>query len=151
MTEMSSNTLVSGPGEGKRLPLVGLMKASAGPTSGAFEVIEYHGPLQPPPHVHREHEEAFYILEGTFTFSLDGQDHQAPAGSFVIVPRGTPHGFTAADGARALLLIVPAGLEGFFQELGAGLESGRTSAEMRAALAGRYDAYPVDDQRPGSR
>jgi len=69
----------------------------------------------------------------------------APAGSLVFVPRGTTrHGFTASDGASALLVVVPGGLEGFFVELGAGLEAGRTSAEVRAALAGRYDSYPAD-------
>ena len=135
---------VSRPGEGKRLPLTGLLKASDKETTSGFEVIEYQGPLTPPPHVHREHDEAFYIVEGLFTFVLGRDEHPAPAGSLVFVPRGTRHGFTASDGASALLVVVPGGLEGFFVELGAGLEAGRTSAEVRAALAGRYDSYPAD-------
>jgi hypothetical protein len=46
-------------------------------------------------------------------------------------------------GSRALLLIVTAGLEGFFAELGTRIAAGRSSAEMREALAGRYDSHPA--------
>src|SRR5437660_8196670 len=36
-------------------------------------------------------------------------------------------------------MIVPAGLEGFFEELGTGLVGGRSSDEMRDALAGQRE------------
>jgi quercetin dioxygenase-like cupin family protein len=88
-------------------------------------------------------EEAFYVLEGSFTFVLGQETVEAPARSFVFVPRGTRHGFTVQPGSRALLLVAPAGLEGFFTELGGGLEAGRSGAEIREALAGRYDSTPV--------
>jgi mannose-6-phosphate isomerase-like protein (cupin superfamily) len=140
---MSEAAHVSLPGEGKRLPLIGLLKVPGGTSGGSFELIEYHGPLRPPPHLHREREEAFYILQGTFSFRLGEQERQAPAGSLVLIPRGTTHSFTAPEDGRALLFIAPAGLEGFFEELGSGLEAGKTSAEMRAALAGRYDSHPA--------
>src|SRR5262249_40004314 len=43
-------------------------------TNGAYSVAEVDaGPeLGPPPHVHRDADESFYILEGTFDFSLAG-------------------------------------------------------------------------------
>jgi hypothetical protein len=41
-----------------------------------------------------------------------------------------------------LLLTAPAGLAGFLEELGTGIAAGKTSEEMRAALAGRYDSFP---------
>jgi hypothetical protein len=44
-----------------------------------------------------------------------------------------------------LLFIIPGGLEGFFRELGAGLEAGKPSAEIRAGLAGKYDSFPAPD------
>jgi quercetin dioxygenase-like cupin family protein len=65
-------------------------------------------PLQPPPRIHQEHDEAFHILGGTFTFVLGTEE-------LVVIPMGTRHGFSAGAGSRALLLVVPAGLEGFFR------------------------------------
>ena len=131
------------PGAGDVLKLIGTLKISGRENGDAFEVIEYGGPAAPPPHIHREHEEGFYILEGAFTFTLRENQFDAPAGSFVFVPKGTRHGFKPTEGARALLIIVPAGLEGFFRELGDGLASGKSGVEMRAALAGKYDSHPA--------
>jgi quercetin dioxygenase-like cupin family protein len=135
--------MVLRPGKGEQLPLIGMLRASAIDTGGAFEVIEYTGPATPPPHVHREHDEIFVILTGTFRFVLGQDTAEAPRGAIVLVPRGTRHGFTIEPGASALLMIIPAGLEGFFKELGTGLAEGKPSAEIRASLAGKYDSYPA--------
>lgn len=135
---------VLAPGEGTPLPLVGTLKAGGAQTGGAFEVIEYAGNAAcPPPHVHREREECFYVLGGRFTFLLGTDEVDAGPGSWVLVPRGTRHGFTASADARALILVSPAGLEGFFAELGTGLAAGLSSQELRAALKGRFDSTPA--------
>jgi mannose-6-phosphate isomerase-like protein (cupin superfamily) len=132
------------PGRGRTLPLIGHVKMSGQQTGGAFEVIEYQGNAAcPPPHVHREREECFYVLDGRFTFTLGYDEVEAAPGSWVFIPRGTRHGFTATADARALILVVPAGLEGFFAELGGGLAGGRSSQELRAALKGRFDSVPA--------
>jgi mannose-6-phosphate isomerase-like protein (cupin superfamily) len=138
----SRHPLVVRAEEGELLPQIGNLRTSASDTGGAFEVIEYVGPATPPPHVHRSHDEAFYILQGSFRFIL-GQDTVSVAqGGFVRVPRGTRHGFTVEPGSRALLFTIPAGLVGFFRELGAGLSEGKTSTEIRRSLAGKYDSFP---------
>jgi mannose-6-phosphate isomerase-like protein (cupin superfamily) len=129
--------------QGKVLPHIGHLLATASQTDGSFELIEYTGPAAPPPHVHRLRDEGFYILEGSFTFTLAEQEVEAEVGSFIFVPRGTRHGFTVRPGSRALLFVSPAGLEGFFEDLGRGLESGRSGTEIREALAGRYDSTPA--------
>jgi mannose-6-phosphate isomerase-like protein (cupin superfamily) len=129
--------------EGKVLPQIGRLLATAAQTNGSFEVIDYVGPVAPPPHVHHMREEGFFILRGSFTFTLGEDVVEAEEDSFVFVPRGTRHGFTVRPGGRALLFISPAGLEGFFEELGRGLASGKSGAEIREALAGRYDSTPV--------
>lgn len=123
--------------------MLGVVKASAEQTAGAFELLEYRGPIQPPPHVHREHDEAFFILEGRFSFTLGHDVFDVAGGDLVRVPRGTRHGFSATTEARALLLTVPAGLEGFFRELVGAIAAGKNNEEIRAALAGRYDSYPA--------
>ena len=148
---MSSITVnrafVSRPGEGQPLPGVGRVRVSSAQTGGAFEVIELGTPPGgggPPPHIHHDHDEYFFIIQGTYTFVLDKEEAEAPAGSVAFVPRGMRHGFKATDGAIALGLIIPPGIEGFFRELGAGLLAGRPEAELRTELARKYDSYPVE-------
>jgi quercetin dioxygenase-like cupin family protein len=152
MTDVSGGPqpIVLRPGDGEQLPSIGTLRASAADTGGAFEVIEYTGPATPPPHVHKEHDEIFFILSGTFRFVLGQDTAEAPQGAIVLVPRGWRHGFTVEPGSTALLITIPAGLEGFFKELGAGLAEGRPSSEIRASLAGKYDSYPDPPAQPGS-
>jgi quercetin dioxygenase-like cupin family protein len=60
------------------------------------------------PHVHREHADAFYVLEGELDFHVAGEEHRLPAGSFVLAPPGLVHGFEVGPaGARYLNLHVP--------------------------------------------
>src|SRR5205814_10309474 len=47
--------------------------------------------LGPPPHIHRHHDESFYVLDGTFEFSLAGRAFTAGPGSFVHLPKGVVH------------------------------------------------------------
>jgi mannose-6-phosphate isomerase-like protein (cupin superfamily) len=129
-------------GEGEQLPLIGNLRLSDAQTGRGFEVIEYTGPATPPPHVHRDHDEVFYIIEGGLSFVLGKEPVEAREGALVFVPRGTRHGFTVEAGSKALLFIIPGGLGGFFRELGAGLAAGKPSAEIRARLAGKYDSFP---------
>src|SRR6266849_4056160 len=131
------------PERGRDLPFIGSLRASAADTGGIFEIIEYKGPAVPPPHVDREHDEIFYILEGKFSFVLGHGTQDASTGSLVWVPRGMRHGFQIQPGSRALLVTIPAGLEGFFEELGTGLAQGRNSDDIRAALAGKDDSIPA--------
>jgi Cupin domain len=124
---------------------IGRLRMSAAQTGRGFEVIELSGAGKPPPHVHRERDELFYILEGSYSFVLGHEPVEAREGALVFVPRGTRHGFIAVPTSKALLFIIPGGLEGFFRELGAGLAAGRPSAEIRAELAGKYDSFPDPD------
>ena len=47
----------------------------------------------PPPHIHYLQEEAHYVLEGTFSFLNGDEWIEAPAGSFLWIPRGVRHTF----------------------------------------------------------
>jgi quercetin dioxygenase-like cupin family protein len=141
-SSVGTQPMVLLPGSGEPIPFVGRLRASGTVTGGMIEVIEYSGPAAPPPHVHKEHDEVFVILNGTFRFVLGDTVTDAPQGTIVLVPRGFSHGFTIEPDSTALLLVIPAGLEGYFSELGSGLAEGRSGAEIRASLAGRYDSYP---------
>jgi quercetin dioxygenase-like cupin family protein len=71
------------------------------------------------PHIHHLEDEAFRLLEGTLTIQVGGNTITASAGDFAFLPRGIAHSFknTGDRDAKALVLITPAGLEGFFAEV----------------------------------
>jgi quercetin dioxygenase-like cupin family protein len=97
-------------------------KVTGDDTNGAYTVAELAaGPeLGPPPHIHRNADESFYILEGTFDFSLAGQAFSAGPGAFVYLPRGVVHTHRAGGGApaRAIVIQSPSGIEKFIEEAG---------------------------------
>ncbi len=144
---MSSDTTKHGfciqPGEGQPLSILGRIKVSSADTGGRFEVFELAARQGPAPHVHHDRDECFCILNGHFTFILGEEEVEASTGAVVFVPLGTRHAFKPSEGARAVVFVSPAGLEGFFRELGEGLATHRSEADLRATLAGKYDSEPV--------
>jgi quercetin dioxygenase-like cupin family protein len=40
---------------------------------------------------HMDFEQTYYVISGVMTLILDGERHIVPAGTFVFIPRGTPH------------------------------------------------------------
>jgi quercetin dioxygenase-like cupin family protein len=71
------------------------------------------------PYIHHHEDEAFRVLEGTLTIQVGGDTITASDGDFAFLPRGIAHSFKNVGdcGAKALVLITPAGLEGFFKEV----------------------------------
>ena len=67
------------------------------------------------PHVHREHTDSFYVLEGELTFRIgpDLERVTAPAGTFVAVPPNVIHGFDNDGAERACFLNFHAPSGGF--------------------------------------
>jgi mannose-6-phosphate isomerase-like protein (cupin superfamily) len=57
-------------------------------------------------HVHHEDDEAWYVLEGTLGFRVGAAVVTAPAGSAVLVPKGTPHSYWNAGTAEARYVLV---------------------------------------------
>jgi len=115
--------IVIGPNEGEMIegPVGGPLtfKVRGQQTNGALTAFENVIPpgQGPPLHSHANEDELWYILEGDLRFKLDGDIRQAPTGSFVFVPRGTPHCFqnVGDEGARILVMFLPAGMERFFE------------------------------------
>ena len=74
-----------------------------------------------PAHIHQREDESFYVVEGEFEFSRDGETIRAGAGSLFYVPRGSLHAFKNVGEERGRLLMsqTPGGLhERFFEEIG---------------------------------
>ena len=68
-----------------------------------------------PYHVHHTEDEAFYVLEGKFTFICDGKKTVLGAGGYIFLPRGVPHGFRSSSekDSRVLVHVIPGGKVGF--------------------------------------
>lgn len=73
-----------------------------------------------PPHRHTKIDESFFILDGVFEVTVDGQTETAAAGAFVQIPGGTVHSFkNVSKGlARTLTISSPHGLEAYFRAAG---------------------------------
>jgi quercetin dioxygenase-like cupin family protein len=72
----------------------------------------------PPPHIHHNEEESFYVLQGTVRIRAGDRTLHASPGEYVQIPRGMVHSFRniGNDDAKMLLVVKPAGLEKFFAE-----------------------------------
>ena len=117
-------------GTGKTLSAVGdkyVMLATGEQTAGAYCLAEATVPPGggPPPHYHTREEESFYVLEGEITFTVDGQTVIGTPGTFVQIPRNTPHAFRNASDkrARTLILCAPAGFDKFMAQFATELPS----------------------------
>jgi quercetin dioxygenase-like cupin family protein len=94
--------------------------ASSGDTNGAWSLVEltempgYKTNL----HRHNHTDEAFYVLEGVLTVRIDATVSEYPAGSYVLIPRGTPHaqGNGGKVPVRILLAMTPGGFERSFKD-----------------------------------
>jgi quercetin dioxygenase-like cupin family protein len=52
-------------------------------------------------HVHREHADAFLVMDGEFTFHFRDGSHALPAGTFLVMPPNVVHGFDNDSEASA--------------------------------------------------
>ena len=121
--------------------------ASGMETGGTFELYTETRPTLggPPPHVHREREEGFFVLSGRYVFTRGEEEIEVGPGRFVLVPRGTRHSFrTLVEPSETLILIAPAGLEGFFNGMGERMAAGASALEAMTALSAEFDSHPVD-------
>ncbi|MBI4905483.1 MAG: cupin domain-containing protein [Acidobacteria bacterium] len=72
---------------------------------------------EPVPHLHREENEAYYMLEGEIDFHVGDSTTHATPGTFVLLPKDQPHSFRLkTDQAKALLVCWPCGIESFIEE-----------------------------------
>jgi quercetin dioxygenase-like cupin family protein len=121
--------------EGRTIAVVGdvyRFLAIGDETNGKYSMWEAIVPPGggPPPHTHSREEEAFYILDGEITFTVNGEKLVATAGMFANMPVGTPHSFKNESDrpAKMLISVAPAGLEKMFLEVGVPLAEGATIA-----------------------
>ncbi len=116
-----------------------VLKLTGEHTRGGLTIVEVTmGPgRMAPPHVHHREEETFLVTDGQLTFQIGEQTINAGPGDVVVGPRDIPHRFTAGpDGATALFLLTPAGLEGLIRE--------QSTPATRRELPAQGDVPPPD-------
>lgn len=143
-TWFSGNLYVTKVGVREKSPY-SIIEETVAPGSGA------------PIHFHTKEDEAWCVLEGALAVQLDRRKLRASAGSFFFVPEGIPHGYAnrTRRPARALIIISPAGLEGYFEEGGTPAKrndlppppKGPPDLERLVAMARKYNIETVDPVR----
>jgi quercetin dioxygenase-like cupin family protein len=104
---------------GQRIDFLATGEATAGHYS-LFHVFIPAGPPGPLPHIHRDADEFFFVVEGRVEVLFEDVWRTLGPGQFLHVPRGTLHSFRnpTADAARMLSGFVPSGFERFFRDFG---------------------------------
>jgi quercetin dioxygenase-like cupin family protein len=141
------------PGEGETLNAntdrSTVLKVSNAETGGVWCCMEATLAAHisgPPLHINSREDEAFYVLEGTLTFQVEERRITAPAGSFILLPRGVPHTFANLSDAPARFLgfMTPGGFEGYFREIAPVLDGGGpVNAAALGPIAEKYGCIAV--------
>ena len=130
--------LVVGPGGGEtvRNPVGGIVTFKATGAVSAGRVTTFESVIAPgdgpPLHTHAREDETLYVLEGEFRFQLEDEVHEAPVGTTMYVPPGTPHCFqnSGETPGRLLIVFTPSGMEHFFALTGGDPEAFKKAAEV---------------------
>ncbi len=129
--------------------LVSLL-VTAEQTGGRYALLEMvlRRGEEPPLHSHTREDELVYVLQGEVTFYLGGKRLEREAGECVLLQRGCEHTYCIeSEEARLLVLLMPAGLEGYYQELGECSDADRYIERLIAVSA----RYGVEITGPGPR
>jgi mannose-6-phosphate isomerase-like protein (cupin superfamily) len=104
---------------GQRIDFLATGETTSGDYS-LFHVFIPAGPPGPLPHIHRDADEFFFVLEGRVEALFEDEWRSLQPGQFLHVPRGTLHTFdnVTAEAARMLSGFVPSGFERFFRDFG---------------------------------
>ena len=122
-----------------------VLKGTGASSDGMFflsETTVEPGFPGPPPHVHRELHDLFYVLDGTLILRDGDEAIAATPGTFACFPPGTVHTFSnpGDEPVRFLNFNTPAGWEGYMRELGAAFaDGGAPTPDEIGRIASRYD------------
>ena len=89
-------------------PIVSRPGAPAISAVGTSLVVhEWTGSGPPYMHIHRSDDEAWHVLEGSLRFRLADGQVDAPTGTTVFVPAGSPHAYWETEPSRYLIFLTP--------------------------------------------
>ena len=129
-------------------PLAGTVLGSIGADFVIAEWKDDGGPPGPPRwiaplHLHRNDDEAWYVLEGTLCVRVGKDVVEAKAGSAVFVPRGTAHTYwNPGPGLVRYLLVMTSNIYSLIQDIHAMTE--RSPAAL-AAVFEKHDSVRLEE------
>ncbi len=87
-----------------------------------ISIIEFRAPHgdSPPLHIHRNEDEAFYVLDGRLRMRVGDTDVRIGAGESALGPTGVPHTYVveSPEGARFLNVLTHGDFERFVRAMG---------------------------------
>ena len=95
-----------------------LVKSSQ--TENGLCLLEYRSQPghEPPPHIHLDQDEAFYLLEGELEVYCMGQVETAMAGEALFLSRNQPHAwYVMSPKIRTLIMTNPGGMDEYFEAM----------------------------------
>jgi mannose-6-phosphate isomerase-like protein (cupin superfamily) len=112
-----------------------------------YALLQWDAPAgapSPPLHVHRQTDEGFYVLSGTFRFLVEGKTIDGPPGTHLTVPKHALHTFWNAGqkSARCLIILTPPDFAPYFRDLAQGLQESQSdddATRVRRELSAKYD------------
>jgi mannose-6-phosphate isomerase-like protein (cupin superfamily) len=122
-------------------------------TGGAYALLEWT--LAPPPatglqpHRHLREDEAGYVLEGSLEVMMGSRTIGATLGEHFFISRGTYHQLrnVGTGAARVLVILSPAGFEGYVERIAALLAG--TESPDEAAVRELQREYGMETELPG--
>ena len=114
---------------------------------GLVSVRSEPGNVTPPLHLHRQHAECFFVLDGELGFRLEDREVRATAGQWVYVPPDVVHSFSVLGDTPAHVLDVhvpSCGLGNFVR----GLQAARNERELQDVRAA-FDQQPAPEYATG--
>ena len=102
------------------LDILWIVLASDAQTAGRFTIMEQLMPQGAGPglHVHPQHDEWFYVMEGALDMQVGETRAHATAGQSVFIPRGTAHAFqVASPTCRVLNGFTPAAMDAIIRKV----------------------------------
>jgi quercetin dioxygenase-like cupin family protein len=112
--------------------------ADSSDTAGQFALLEMEGGpgAEPPPHVHRNEDELFYVLEGKLKVLRGNEEITLESGQSAFLPRNVVHTFrVVSTHVRFLVYITPGGFENYFRDLGAPVGAARGAKNLEEPIA----------------
>lgn len=131
------------PDGGRVLKFLGVThKVTSEQSGGAFYICEaVFGPENGSPfHIHHFEDEIIHVLEGAIDIRLDNEKLYAPAGGIVHLPKKIPHALhnPLKTPLRIMVHAIPGGLEHYFDDVDAALQSGSFNAEVHTQISKKY-------------
>ena len=123
------------------------VKLAGEQTGDAYSVFEISAPpnVGAGLHIDNDWDEFWHVMEGTFTFTLNGERIELGAGGFAHGPHGIPHSFknTGETTGKLVMFTTPSGLEDFFRHIDEASRDGNIDKETFASIMKEHHIDPA--------